>query len=64
MVDAVTAKFEFLDKDTLSNTWNHSILVYQTLDEISSKGIYDQSGLSMNQYMKIREYLVKGVKLF
>ncbi len=63
MVDAVIAKFEFLDKDTLSNTWNHSILVYQTLDEISSKGIYDESGLSMNQFLKIREYLVKGVKL-
>lgn len=63
MVDAVIAKFELLDKDTLSNAWNHSIVIYQTLDEKSSSGIYDESGLSMNQYLKIREYLVKGVTL-
>lgn len=63
MVDAVIAKFELLDKDTLSNTWNHNIVIYQTLDEKSSSGIYDDSGLGMNQYLKIREYLVKGVNL-
>lgn len=64
MVDAVIAKFELLDKDTLTNTWNHDMVIYQTLNEKSSAGIYDESGLSMNQYLKIREYLVKGVKLF
>ncbi len=63
MVDAVIAKFELLDKDTLSSAWNHNIVIYQTLDEKSSSGIYDESGLSMNQYLKIREYLVKGVTL-
>lgn len=63
MVDAVVTKFELLDRDTVLNSWNHDIVIYQTLDEKSSSGIYDQSGLSMNQYLKIREYLVKGVTL-
>lgn len=63
LVDTVITKFELLDKDTLQSQWNHSMVVYQTLDEKSSSGIYDESGLSMNQYLKIREYLVKGVKL-
>lgn len=63
MVDAVVTKFELLDKDTVSNRWNHDMVIYQTLDEKSSSGIYDESGLSMNQYLKIREYLVKGVTL-
>lgn len=60
MVDAVVTKFELLDKDTLSSTWNHDIVIYQTMNEKSSSGIYDESGLSMNQYLKIRDYLVKG----
>lgn len=64
MVDAVITKFEFIDKDTLSSTWNHDIVIYQTLNEKSASGIYDESGLSMNLYLKIREYLVKGVMLF
>lgn len=63
MVDTVITKFELLDRDTVTNSWNQNVVVYQTLDEKSSGGIYDESGLSMNQYLKIREYLVKGVKL-
>ena len=64
MVDAVITKFELLDKDTLSSTWNHDIVIYQTVNEKSASGLYDNSGLSMNLYLKIREYLVKGVMLF
>ncbi len=63
LVDAVMTKFELLDKDTVSNSWNHDIVIYQTMDEKSSSGIYDESGLSMNHYLKLREYLVKGVRL-
>jgi membrane-associated HD superfamily phosphohydrolase len=64
MVDAVITKFELIDKDTLSSTWNHDIVIYQTLNEKSASGLYDESGLSMNLYLKIREYMVKGVMLF
>ncbi len=64
MVDAVLTKFALLDKDTLSSTWNRDIVIYQTLNEKSASGVYDESGLSMNQYLKIREYLTKGGDLF
>lgn len=64
IADAVITKFELLDKDTLSSTWNRDMVIYQTLNEKSAAGIYDESGLSMNQYLKVREYLTKGVILF
>ena len=56
-------KFEILDKDTLNSTWNHDVVVYQLFNEISSSGIYDESGLTMNQYIKIRDFFVKGNKI-
>ena len=64
MVDTLVTKFELLDRDTLQSTWNHDIVIYQTLNEKSAAGIYDESGLGMNQFLKIREFLVKGVDLF
>lgn len=64
MVDLLVAKFELLDKETLKGSWNHDIVIYQTLNEKSAEGIYDDSGLGMNQFLKIREYLAKGVDLF
>lgn len=63
LVDAVITKFERLGRDTMKNEWNHNMVVYQAMDEQSSTGIYDESGLSMNQYLKIRDYLVKEVKM-
>lgn len=64
MVDILVTKFELLDKDTLRGSWNHDIVIYQTLNEKSAEGIYDDSGLGMNQFLKIREYLAKGVDSF
>ncbi len=64
IVDSVVAKFDVLDKDTLSSSWNQDILVYQTLNENSAAGLYDRSGFSMNMYLKIRDYLIKEAKLF
>lgn len=63
LVDSVVAKFDVLDKSTLSSTWNQDIIVYQTLNENSSAGLYDQSGLGMNMYLQIRDYLIKEAKL-
>ena len=34
------------------------MVIYQTLNEYSAAGLYDRSGLSMNMFLKIREYLV------
>ena len=37
---------------------NQDMVIYQTLNEYSAAGLYDRSGLSMNMFLKIREYLV------
>ena len=59
MVDALVKKLEVMDKQTMQSEWNQDMLVYQTLNELSSKGIYDKAGMSMNLFLKIREHLVK-----
>ena len=57
--DMIVTKFDLLDKDTFSTGWNRDIVIYQSMNEKSSEGLYDQCGLSMNQFLKIRELLVK-----
>lgn len=59
IADCLVTKFDLLDKDTFSSTWNRDIVVYQTMNEKSAEGLYDRSGLTMNQFLKIRELLVK-----
>lgn len=58
MVDAVIKKLEVFDSTTMSSDWNQDMVIYQTLNEYSAQGMYDKSGLSMNMFLKIREYLV------
>ena len=31
----------------------------RAINELSSSGMYDESGLSMNHFLKIRDYLTK-----
>lgn len=64
MVDRVVAKLDLFDKETFSTNWNQDMVIYQTLNEESATGIYDGSGLSMNQFLTIRDFLVKGEGLF
>ena len=60
MVDGLIKKMEVLDgQHTISSQWNKDMIIYQTLNDFSSNGIYDQSGLGMNMFLKIREYLAK-----
>ncbi len=59
----LVTKFELLDHTTLSSSWNRDIVIYQTLNDESSSGIYDSSGLTMNQFLKIREFLAKEEEL-
>lgn len=63
ITDTVVTKFELLDQTTLSSTWNRDMVIYQTMNEKSSSGIYDSSGLTMNQFLKIREFLAKEEEL-
>lgn len=58
MIDLLVTKIELLDQDTMSSTWNQDMVIYQTLNELSQQGFYDESGLSMNQFLRIREKLV------
>lgn len=63
ITDTVVTKFELLDETTLSSAWNRDMVIYQTLNEKSSSGVYDSSGLTMNQFLKIREFLAKEEEL-
>lgn len=59
IVDACLKKIEMLNEHNLYTSWNDDMVIYQTLNELSASGVYDESGLSMNQFLKIREYLVR-----
>lgn len=59
MVDSVVTKVELFDADSMTSTWNQNMVIYQTINELSQKGYYDNSGLSMNQFLAIRERLAK-----
>lgn len=59
MVDACIKRIEFLSSQNLSSSWNQDMVIYQTLNDLSATGIYDESGVSMNQFLKIRELLVR-----
>ena len=58
MVDAYIRKAEQLKSQETSDSWNPEMVIYQMLNELSASGIYDNSGLSMNQFLKVRELLV------
>ncbi|MCR4611309.1 MAG: hypothetical protein K5644_05380 [Lachnospiraceae bacterium] len=58
MVDTLVTKIELLDRDTMSSSWNQDMVIYQTLNDYSQAGFYDNSGLSMNQFLKVRQRLV------
>lgn len=61
MIDSLTIKMDALNQDVAQSVWNHEMIIYQTLNEFSSAGLYDESGLSMNQFLKVREFLVKEI---
>jgi hypothetical protein len=59
MVDAVSIKLDALKQDVKGSAWNQEMIIYQTLNEYSSSGLYDRSGMSMNQFLKVRDILTK-----
>lgn len=59
MVDALLIKLEAMELDVQNSQWNREIFIYQTLNEFSASGLYDSSGMSMNQFLNVREYLAK-----
>lgn len=59
IADMIVTKFDLLDKDTFSSNWNRDIVIYQSMNAKSAEGLYDNSGLTMNQFLTIREILTK-----
>ena len=61
MCDALVKKVEAFaaSSDSMESSWNQEMVIYQTLNELSSLGIYDDSSISMNQFLKIRNRLVR-----
>ena len=60
MADTLVRRFESLRDKVEGNEWNREILIYKTLNDKLSTGLYDKSGLSINHFLKIREFLVRG----
>jgi len=60
LVNHLVSRFEHLREQTSKSDWNREIVIYQTLNELSGSGLYDKSGLSINAYLQIREFLVRG----
>jgi hypothetical protein len=59
MIDALTLHLDAIGKDVEQSEWNHEMMIYQALNGYSTSGLYDASGLSMNQFLKVRSFLVK-----
>lgn len=61
MVDALTLKMDIMKNEVgvEKSQWNRDILIYQTLNEYSSAGLYDHCGMSMNLFLKVREFLAR-----
>ncbi len=59
MIDALLIKMELLDDEVGTSQWNREVLINQTLNEFSSLGYYDKSGLGINTFIKIRAWLTK-----
>jgi membrane-associated HD superfamily phosphohydrolase len=63
MVDGLIKKMEVLSEESTGSKWNQDMMIYQTLNDFSAQGIYDKSGLTMNQFLKIRECLLNTDEL-
>ncbi len=59
IIDGLLIKLELLEKEVGTSQWNREVLIYQTLNDFSTAGMYDESGLSINAFIKIREWLAK-----
>ncbi len=58
MVDSLVSRIEALGEERMESSWNQEMLIYQTLTELSNNGMYDDCGLTMNQFLRIRDCLI------
>jgi len=60
IINTLISRFEHLREETENSEWNREIIIMQTMNDKSSEGLYDNSGLSINEFLKLREFLVRG----
>ncbi len=58
MVDSLVSRIDALGEERMESSWNQEMLIYQSLTEYSNSGMYDNCGLTMNQFLKIRDVLI------
>lgn len=63
IVDSVLVRMEQYEAELGPGKWNRESLIYQTITDFSNMGMYDKSGLSINSFIKIREWLTKEALL-
>lgn len=63
MVDVLVTKLGSGGPESEKQREDREFLVYHTLNGLSGTGIYDKSGMSMNQFLQVRELLAKEEKL-
>lgn len=59
IVDGLLIKIENAPEEVRTSKWDRDILILQTLNDFSAAGYYDNSGLSINSFFRIREWLSK-----
>ena len=57
-MDSLVSRIEALGEERMESSWNQEMLIYQTLTELSNNGMYDDCGLTMNQFLRIRDCLI------
>ena len=63
IIDSLLVRLEMSDGSSGTSQFDRDVLIHQTLNEYSSAGLYDKSGLSINSFIKIREWLLKEALL-
>lgn len=59
MIDGLLVTLENASEEVRTSKWDRDVLMLQTLNDFSAAGYYDNSGLSINSFMRIREWLSK-----
>ena len=59
MIEGLMVKMELFNEQVGTSQWNREVLINQTLNEFSSAGLYDKSGLGINTFIKVRAWLTK-----
>lgn len=59
MIDGLLIKLHIYEKELGTSQWDKDLIIHQILNEFSSEGLYDKSGMSINSFIKIRDWLTK-----